>query len=79
MWHRPIVPTGLLEDRCIKASQVKPATAQAATVVHHAIPTFQRTLPDGSTQTIERATEYAMGKYGEVSPDGVCRIAPANS
>jgi mono/diheme cytochrome c family protein len=79
MWHRPIVPTGLVEDRCIKASQVRPATAQAATVVHHAIPTFQRTLPDGSTQTIERATEYAMGKYGEVSPDGVCRVAPANS
>jgi mono/diheme cytochrome c family protein len=79
IWHRPIVPTGLTTDRCIKGSQVKPATAQAATVVHHAIPTFQRTLPDGSIQTIERATEYAMGKYGEISPDGVCRIAPANS
>ena len=79
IWHRPIVPTGLTTDRCIKASQVKPATAPAATVVHHAIPTFQRTLPDGSVQTVERATEYAMGKYGEISPDGVCRIAPANS
>jgi len=79
IWHRPIVPTGLTTDRCIRASQVKPATAQAATVVHHAIPTFQRTLDDGTVQTVERATEYAMGKYGEVSPDGVCRIAPANS
>jgi mono/diheme cytochrome c family protein len=79
IWHRPIVPTGLVADRCIKASQVRPATAQAATVVHHAIPTFQRTLADGSIQTLERATEYAMGKYGEISPDGVCRIAPANS
>ena len=79
IWHRPIVPTGLTSDRCIKASQVRPATAQAATVVHHAIPTFQRTLPDGSIETVERATEYAMGKYGEISPDGVCRIAPANS
>jgi mono/diheme cytochrome c family protein len=79
MWHRPIVPTGLTTDRCIKASQVKPATARAATVVHHAIPTFTRTQPDGTVQTLERATEYAMGKYGEVSPDGVCRIAPANS
>ena len=79
IWHRPIVPTGLTTDRCIMASQVKPATAQAATVVHHAIPTFQRTLDDGTVQTLERATEYAMGKYGEISPDGVCRIAPANS
>lgn len=79
MWHRPITPTGLTSDRCIKASQVKPATARAATVVHHAIPTFQRTNPDGSVETLERATEYAMGKYGEVSPEGVCRIAPANA
>jgi len=79
MWHRPIIPTGITTDRCIKASQVKPATARAATVVHHAIPTFTRTLPDGTVQTLERATEYAMGKYGEISPDGVCRVAPANS
>jgi mono/diheme cytochrome c family protein len=79
MWHRPIIPTGLTSDRCIKASQVKPATARAATVVHHAIPTFTRTQPDGTVQTLQRATEYAMGKYGEISPDGVCRIAPANS
>jgi mono/diheme cytochrome c family protein len=24
MWHRPIVPTGVTEDRCIRAIQVKP-------------------------------------------------------
>jgi len=79
MWHRPINPTGLTADRCIKASQVRPATPAAATVVHHAIPTFQRTLPDGTVETLERATEYAMGKFGEITPEGVCRIAPANS
>jgi mono/diheme cytochrome c family protein len=79
MWHRPITPTGLTTDRCIKASQIKPATASAATVVHHAIPTFQRTHPDGTVENLERATEYAMGKFGEIAPEGVCRIAPANS
>jgi mono/diheme cytochrome c family protein len=78
IWHRPIIPTGLTSDRCIKASQVKPA-GNAATVVHHAIPTFQRTSPDGTVERLERATEYAMGKYGEIAPEGVCRIAPANS
>ncbi|SVD90516.1 uncharacterized protein METZ01_LOCUS443370, partial [marine metagenome] len=25
MWHRPFAPTGVTEDRCIKALQVKPA------------------------------------------------------
>jgi mono/diheme cytochrome c family protein len=78
IWHRPIIPTGLTSDRCIMASQVKPA-GNAATVVHHAIPTFQRTADDGSVERLERATEYAMGKYGEIAPEGVCRIAPANS
>ncbi len=78
MWHRPVVPTGLTEDRCIKAAQVKPA-GNAKTVVHHAIPTFQITHEDGTVEPLERATEYAMGKFGEIIPDGVCRVAPANS
>jgi mono/diheme cytochrome c family protein len=79
MWHRPIVPTGITEDRCIRAIQVKPA-GDAKGVVHHANSTFQRQQDDGSFEgTGDRASEYAMGKFGEVIPDGVCRIAPANS
>lgn len=78
MWHRPIVPTGITEERCIQATQVKPA-GNAKTVVHHAIPTFQVTAPDGTVEESMRATEYAMGKIGEIIPDGVCRVAPANS
>jgi mono/diheme cytochrome c family protein len=79
MWHRPIVPTGVTEDRCIKALQVKPA-GNAKGVVHHANSTFQRETDDGGFEsTGDRATEYAMGKLGELIPDGVCRILPANS
>lgn len=78
LWHRPITPTGLTTDRCIRAAQVKPA-GNAKTVVHHVIPTFQRTREDGTIEPLQRATEYAMGKYGEIMPDNVCRIAPANS
>jgi mono/diheme cytochrome c family protein len=78
LWHRPITPTGLTVDRCIRAAQVKPA-GNAATVVHHVIPTFQRENPDGTVEQLQRATEYAMGKYGEIMPEGVCRKAPANS
>ena len=82
MWHRPIVPIiGDIgtEERCIKALQVKPR-GDAVTVVHHANSTFQLLQDDGSFRgTGDRATEYAMGKLGEIIPDGVCRRIPAGS
>ena len=79
MWHRPLVPTGLTEDRCMRAIQVKPKNTEAHAVVHHANSTFQIPQDDGTYERSERLTEYAMGKIGEVMPEGVCRIAPAGS
>ena len=82
MWHKPIVeiqglPEG--EERCIKALQVKPRGV-AKTVVHHANSTFQLLQDDGSFEgSGDRATEYAMGKLGEIIPDGVCRVIPADA
>jgi mono/diheme cytochrome c family protein len=79
MWHRPIVATGVTEDRCIRAIEVKPQ-GNAKGVVHHANSTFQREDGEGGFEaTGDRASEYAMGKLGELIPDGVCRILPANS
>ncbi len=80
MWHRPIVPTGMTGgERCIKALQVKPKGAAKA-VVHHANTTFQLLQEDGSFEASgDRASEYAMGKLGEVIPDGVCRVMPEDS
>ncbi|MEE2896948.1 MAG: cytochrome c [Gemmatimonadota bacterium] len=80
MWHRPIVPTGMTGgERCIKALQVKPKGAAKA-VVHHANTTFQLLQEDGSFKASgDRASEYAMGKLGEVIPDGVCRVMPEDS
>ena len=82
MWHSPIVeiqglPEG--EERCVKALQVKPRGV-AKTVVHHANSTFQLIQDDGSFEASgDRATEYAMGKLGEIIPDGVCRVIPADA
>ena len=81
LWHRPVVEMQGVPDgeRCIKALQVKPRGV-AVTVVHHANSTFQRLQDDGSFQgTGDRATEYAMGKLGEIIPDGVCRVFPADT
>ena len=73
LWHKHLVPTGLTEDRCIKAVQVKPR-GNAKSVVHHA---------NSSIITAEgregMLTEYAMGKWGEIVPEGVCRTLPANA
>jgi len=73
LWHKHLVPSGLTEDRCIKAVQVKPR-GDAKSVVHHA---------NSSIITAEgregMLTEYAMGKWGEIVPEGVCRTLPANA
>jgi hypothetical protein len=78
MWHRPFVPVGNTEERCIKALQVKPQ-GSAKAVVHHANSTFRLLQEDGSFNQAGRATEYAMGKLGEILPDGVCRRIPADA
>jgi hypothetical protein len=79
LWHRPFAPTGIDSARCIKALQVKPS-GDAKGVVHHANSTFMIMQEDGSfVGTGDRATEYAMGKLGEVIPEGVCRTLPAEA
>jgi mono/diheme cytochrome c family protein len=82
LFHFPYVATGATEDRCIRALQVKPR-GDAKTVVHHANSTFQNRQPDGSFQGASdsgvHATEYAMGKLGELVPDGVCRKLPRDA
>ena len=77
MWHRPYTLTGLNDDRCIRAMQVKPK-GSAKTVVHHANSTVEIPLEDGTYERFSQLTEYAMGKWGEMMPEGVCRKLPAN-
>ena len=73
LWHKHNVPSGLTEDRCIKAIQVKPR-GDAKSVVHHA---NSSVTVDG--ERFGMLTEYAMGKWGEIVPEGGCRTIPANS
>ena len=79
VWWRPVVPSGLTEDRCMKAVSVKPST-QGRGVAHHA---NSRLLDfDEESQEwveVERLSEYALGKVGEVVPEDACRLLPANS
>jgi hypothetical protein len=78
-WWRPIVPIGSLEDRCIKAMAVKPSV-KGRPAAHHANSDLM--VPDeksGQYVVLERVSEYASGKVGEIVPPDGCRTLPANS
>jgi mono/diheme cytochrome c family protein len=77
LWDKHFVESGITEDRCIKALQVKPRGV-AKTVVHHANTYFAEVDENGNVER-KPVTEYAMGKWGEIVPEGVCRTAFANS
>ena len=78
LWTKHYVATGLTQDRCIKAAQVKPR-GDARAVVHHANTDIQIPDEDGEFKDYGYLTEYAMGKWGELMPDGVCRTLPEGS
>ncbi len=78
LWSNHYVPSGVTSDRCIRAIQVKPR-GDAKSVVHHANSSIEVFNEDGELERHSQLTEYAMGKWGELVPDDVCRTIPANS
>jgi hypothetical protein len=78
LWSNHYVPSGMTADRCIKAVQVKPR-GDAKAVVHHANSSVVLEQPDGTMERQSMLTEYAMGKWGEIVPEGVCRTLPKDA
>jgi mono/diheme cytochrome c family protein len=78
LWSRHFAPLPVTRDRCLKAVQVKPR-GDAKAVVHHANSRIKFPQEDGSMEQFGMLTEYAMGKWGELIPEGVCRSIPAGS
>jgi len=78
LWNTFYVSSGLTVDRCIKALQVKPR-GDASAVIHHVNTTVSVFNEDGERERYGTLTEYAMGKWGEMVPDGVCRTLPAEA
>jgi mono/diheme cytochrome c family protein len=78
-WWRPIVPTGLTKDRCIKAISVKPSLAGRSSVHHANSDILVLDEKTGEYVQLERVSEYALGKVGEIVPPDACRTLPANS
>ncbi len=79
VWWRPVVPTGLTKDRCIKAVSVKPSPKGRAAAHHANSELLVFDEKTGQYVEQERLSEYALGKIGEVVPPDGCRTLPANS
>ena len=88
-WGDYTVETGLTEDRYLKAVETKPGSG-AKKVVHHAV-TFL-IQDEGDSDLIGRGStqggganlggflnEYAVGKNGDIFPDGTGRIVKAGA
>jgi hypothetical protein len=78
LWWEPEVPTGIMEERCIKAIETKPSVPAHGST-HHANSQFQTQDENGEWVSYGRLSEYAYGKLGEVVPSDACRVAPPNS
>ena len=77
-WWRPRVPTGLGEDRWVRAFETRPSFPAGRQVVHHAIPRLLRLNEEGEYQRMVSLSEYAMGKVGEIVPADAGRLLQAN-
>ena len=71
-WFRPITPTGLTEEKWVKAIEIRPKNAISRKVVHHALafliqneapdPSRPAGIPGGGSLFME----WAVGKAGQV-------------
>jgi mono/diheme cytochrome c family protein len=75
-WWQPVVETGITTQRCIRAIETKPSV-EGRQVTHHANSSWR--APEGAAGGVGgQLSEYALGKIGEIIPDGACRTAPAD-
>jgi hypothetical protein len=72
-WIESIAPTGLTEDRYIKAIQTRTAPGTLG-VIHHVTTTMS--IPDGPWQSL---SEYSVGKNADIMPEGAGILLEAGS
>src|SRR5579871_3010013 len=75
-WGNFIADSGLTEDRYIKAVETKPSPGGGIRIVHHAVTSlvYEDGSPEGGT-----LNEYAVGKYGDIYPDGAGKLMKAGA
>jgi hypothetical protein len=75
-WGNFIADSGLTEDRYIKAVETKPGATGGIRVVHHAVTSV---LYDDGSSEAGTLNEYAVGKYGDMYPEGSGKLMKAGA
>jgi hypothetical protein len=92
-WWRPVVDTGLTEDRWVRAIEIKPSTVKGRQITHHAIARLQQTEPEpdlaaasgpaafdlGDFANTGTFMEWAVGKQGEIMRPNSGKLMRAGS
>ena len=87
-WFRPETPTGLTEERWVKAIEIRPSWPDGRRIVHHTLAyLIQDEDPDemsAETAALSAGSramggpglfmEWAVGKVGEIFPDGAGKL-----
>ena len=81
-WWKPEVPTGLTEDRWIRAIEIRPTTVAGRKITHHALARLQQEDEDlGAASDVGAGLlmEWAVGKQGEITrPDSGKLMLPGS-
>jgi len=87
-WFRPTTPTGVTEPRWVRAIEIRPVGKDARTIVHHVLAFLQQeddgedAMSAGTVVTSTRGAmggpglfmEWAVGKAGEIFPEGAGKV-----
>ncbi len=75
-WGNFEVDAGITEDRYLKAVETKPSAGGGIKVVHHAVTSL---LYDDGTPGGGTLNEYAVGKNGDIYPEGSGKLIKAGA
>jgi len=78
-WGSFTADSGLSEDRYIKAVEAKPGQDGGMRVVHHAITSLVDDVDDREESEGDTLVEYAVGKNGDVFPEGSGKLMKAGA
>jgi len=75
-WGDFTADSGLTEDRYVKAVETKPSMGDGKKVVHHAVTSL---INDDGVSEGGTLNEYAVGKNGDIYPDGSGKLMKAGA
>jgi hypothetical protein len=82
-WFRPVVETGLTQQRWVRAIEVRPANAESRKVLHHVLTVLEQdeqgltnlaSTASGAQRSAGLFMEWAVGKVGEIFPEGAGKL-----